>query len=375
MDRLLRENSVLLLDGGLGTTLEDVFHKDISHTPLWSSKLVEEDPQAIVQAHLAFLRAGARVILTSTYQSAFNTFERAGHTQEDAVRIMRESVKLASDARAVFVEEDVAKTEDVQIALSLGPFGATLSPAQEFDGFYPPPYGPKAYSPTGDNRNTFDAESPEAVEASIQALSEFHLERLSVFARDVETWPAIDCVAFETAPLAREVKAIRRAVDQLQHTVQMKPWWISLIFPHGRYPEGQGSPGDQRLEMRDVVEAALGTDEGGVPDGIGINCTETQFLPRLIAELADAVAEKAPTAQKKPWLVVYPNGGDVYDTVTQTWGPSTTGEGRKGDAWARQVGAVVQQIQRQAVWSGLIVGGCCKTGPEEIRALGLELGL
>ncbi len=75
---------MLVLDGGLvcnpvyllcpsllrritkGTTLEDVFHKDIS-TPLWSAKPIEDDPEVIIAAHLAFLRAGADVILTSTY--------------------------------------------------------------------------------------------------------------------------------------------------------------------------------------------------------------------------------------------------------------------------------------------------------------------
>lgn len=48
-----------------GTTLENVFHQDIS-SPLWSAKPIDENPEIITQAHLAFLRAGARVILTST---------------------------------------------------------------------------------------------------------------------------------------------------------------------------------------------------------------------------------------------------------------------------------------------------------------------
>ena len=48
-----------------GTTLEDLFHKDISHA-LWSAKPIDEDPEVIIAAHLAFLRAGANVILTAT---------------------------------------------------------------------------------------------------------------------------------------------------------------------------------------------------------------------------------------------------------------------------------------------------------------------
>lgn len=49
-----------------GTMLEDKYHEDISHNPLWSAKPIAQEPDVIIQAHLEFLRAGARVILTST---------------------------------------------------------------------------------------------------------------------------------------------------------------------------------------------------------------------------------------------------------------------------------------------------------------------
>lgn len=48
-----------------GTTLEDVFHKNIK-TPLWSATLTETDPEAVISAHLAFLEAGSLIIMTST---------------------------------------------------------------------------------------------------------------------------------------------------------------------------------------------------------------------------------------------------------------------------------------------------------------------
>lgn len=57
-----------MLKNGLslqGTTLEDVFLKDIKH-PLWSAKLVDNEEDVIVAAHLAFLQAGSQAILTST---------------------------------------------------------------------------------------------------------------------------------------------------------------------------------------------------------------------------------------------------------------------------------------------------------------------
>jgi hypothetical protein len=80
---------VLILDGGLvciscltgimplrccgsliksqGTTLEDKFHYTISSTPLWSARPIDKEPELIIGAHLAFLRAGARIVSTATY--------------------------------------------------------------------------------------------------------------------------------------------------------------------------------------------------------------------------------------------------------------------------------------------------------------------
>jgi hypothetical protein len=49
--------------------LEDRFKQNIARTPLWSAIPIEENPGLIVDAHLAFLRAGAEIISTSTYVS------------------------------------------------------------------------------------------------------------------------------------------------------------------------------------------------------------------------------------------------------------------------------------------------------------------
>jgi homocysteine S-methyltransferase len=73
---------------------------------------------------------------------------------------MLESVRLADLARTRFIEEQggILTSSDIIIALSLGPYGASLFPAQEFEGFYPPPYGPKAYSASEMNCNSFGNE-------------------------------------------------------------------------------------------------------------------------------------------------------------------------------------------------------------------------
>ncbi|KDN32933.1 hypothetical protein RSAG8_13980, partial [Rhizoctonia solani AG-8 WAC10335] len=171
--RFAREE-IAFLDAGLGTTLEDVLHKNISH-PLWSAHLIDTDPDAIVGAHLAFLRAGSSIILTATYQCAPETFTRAGYTRDQTVAITHKAIALAVRAREEYMNTTPSGTPTPRIALSLGPFGATLSPAAEFSGIYPPPYGPS--QPV-----TFFAgeKAPEDELKAEDTLFEFHLNRISM---------------------------------------------------------------------------------------------------------------------------------------------------------------------------------------------------
>lgn len=275
---------------------------------------------------------------------------------------MRRAVQLVHHARELYRTDNPVAAEDIRIALSLGPFGASLPTAQEFGGFYPPPYGPKAYAPDDHNINAFrsDAESTDSVEA----LKNFHLQRLEVFAGDEETWKKVDFVAFETVPLAREVKAIRQAMRTIHANGALrKPWWISLVFPDGKYPETSTSLPGEHLSVKNVVRAVFDEmDDGDTPDAIGINCTKPQYISTLLDEYAEAVGTL--DSESAPGLVVYPNGGAAYDVETKTWSSAEHGAGR---TWAVQLAEIVGV--RKDKWSGVLVGGCCKTGPEDIRSL------
>lgn len=304
---------------------------------------------------------------SSRYQCSLSTFEKAGYARPDAREIMAKCVQLAAEAKARFRDED----PNIKIALSLGPFGAGLTPAQEFDGYYPPPFGPRAYTPEGGNRNAFgrDAEGRASEEAATAALARWHLERLCMFADDAATWGAVDFIAFETVPLVREVRAIRMAMKALEERgagVGSKPWWISCVFPGGQFPETAGEGDGGKVPVQSVVAAALDlTANLPTPSALGINCTEMDELPRILADMESAVREFRGLEQSAPWLVLYPNGGDVYDSVSQTWVVK-----EKGRVWAEQLGEIVAKIQSDgAVWAGVVAGGCCRTGPDDIGLL------
>ncbi|EJD02563.1 Homocysteine S-methyltransferase [Fomitiporia mediterranea MF3/22] len=368
-------DEILLLDGGFGTTLEDVFQKDIS-SPLWSASLVEKEPDVIIKAHSEFLNAGSDIILTATYQCSFKTFDRAGYSRPDAINLMRKTVQLATQARDLHQQRKQAK-----VVLSLGPFGAALTTAQEFDGIYPPPYGPRAFSANGPNTNAFHTAVSE--EAAILSLRNFHYDRLRVFAmkKDDEVWNLIDGIAFETIPLAREVKAIRLAMARLNARLrewgqEEKPWWISTVWPSGVHPQESGS-GD-RLSGKDVAEALLLPDSTGdlpVPSGVGINCTHIKDLDEVVSKLRRAIDEIKPN--RKPSLVLYPNGGGVYDIVKRTW---TKPEGEEVDteefhiSWAQRLVSIAKREQETGSWGGTVIGGCCKTTPAHINLLAKSLG-
>ncbi len=84
---------VMLLDGGLATELE-ARGQDLSH-PLWSARLLIENPQVIVDAHLAYLRAGAQCIITASYQASHVGFLQLGYTEAQASSALALSVELA----------------------------------------------------------------------------------------------------------------------------------------------------------------------------------------------------------------------------------------------------------------------------------------
>ncbi|KAL9108022.1 MAG: hypothetical protein Q9227_007127 [Pyrenula ochraceoflavens] len=204
-----------LLDGGLGTCLEDLCSINFSEsTPLWSSDLVIRDPKTLEDLQQSFSRAGADILLTATYQASFQGFaktsrsdETAGISREEAAAYMRSAVSIAQRAH-----EKNGKKEG-RIALSLGAYGATMLPSTEYSGEYDPEH------------------------LSRHRLLQFHLERLRVFTENRETWENIDYVAFETLPRSDEIYAVREAmqavyqVDTYHQYLSHKPFWISCVYP------------------------------------------------------------------------------------------------------------------------------------------------
>lgn len=278
---------------------------------------------------------------------------------------MSNAISIAARSRAMFCTENQAiHQNEIRIILSLGTFGSTVSPMQDFNGIFPPPYGPKAYSTTCENTTSF-GDDVAGIERSIEALTDFHAERLLAYSQIPEAWRLVDGIAFETVPVAREITAIRRAVTRVADTLRvkgkhMKPWWLTAVFPDGRCSETR-IPDGEHFSAKEVAEFMVREDTDGdgralaIPSGIGFNCVAVEYLHGLLGQFREACIQVLGAEGRKwPWLVVKPNGGGTEL------------------GWAESVAGCAYEALGRG-WGGLIVGGCCKAGPEEIAQLAKSL--
>lgn len=112
---LLNTQEYIILHGALGTELEFRGH-DVSGK-LWSAKYLLENPQLIRGIHKDYIRAGADLITTSTYQATFPGLAEAGLSEKEAEELIRLTVDLAKEAR----EEVWAELSDQEKLVGLIP--------------------------------------------------------------------------------------------------------------------------------------------------------------------------------------------------------------------------------------------------------------
>src|SRR5512134_2303145 len=84
---------LVILDGGLATELERR-GADL-RDPLWSAKILLEEPELIRAVHLDYFRAGADCAITASYQASVEGFARRGLGEAEALGLIQRSVQLA----------------------------------------------------------------------------------------------------------------------------------------------------------------------------------------------------------------------------------------------------------------------------------------
>lgn len=263
---ILEGGRVAVIDGGLATELEARGH-DLSDR-LWSASLLADEPEAIVAAHLAFFRAGARVAITASYQATFEGFAARGIGRDEAAALLRRSVRLAGEARDAYRAETAPDDAGpLLVAASIGPYGAFLADGSEYRGRY-------------------------GLDGA--ALRAFHRDRLRVL------WDAgPDLMACETIPDLDEARALADLVAETGAA-----GWLSLSCADGARLR-DGSPIEEAAALADATPGFV---------AVGVNCTAPEHVEELVGRIAAVCA--------KP-IVVYPNSGEGWDPVGRRWVPAT----------------------------------------------------
>jgi homocysteine S-methyltransferase len=276
---------------------------------LWSARLLHEAPEAVAAVHRAYLDAGADCITTASYQATLPGFAHAGFTEPQGRELLARSVALAREAREAFWAEPANRAAGRERPLVAASLG---------------PYG--AYLANG-------AEYTGAYDRDERGLADFHRERFLLLAES-----GADLLACETIPSVAEARAWLALLAERPGARA----WLSFSCRDGeRLSDG--------TRFADVVRLARGHPQ---VLAVGVNCTAPLHVESLL-RLAAAETEKP--------LVAYPNSGERYDAAGRAW----SGLSDPAD-WG--------ELARR--WRGAgarLVGGCCRTGPEHVRAVRVAL--
>jgi homocysteine S-methyltransferase len=143
-----------------------------------------------------------------------------------------------------------------------------------------------------------------------------------------------DMLACETIPSSVEARALVHLLEEFPGVSA----WISFTAKDAAHIRN-----GERL-----ADCIAWLDSQPQVAAVGVNCTSPQFISSLIHE--------ARRATKKP-ILTYPNSGETYDAGTRVW---------SGDAYGGSFG---EQAREWYESGARILGGCCRTTPDDIRTI------
>jgi len=197
------------------------------------------------------------------------------------------------------------------VAASVGPYGAVLANGAEYTGDY-------GLGETNVARSF---------------LRDFHGPRAEAL---VAAGP--DLLAIETIPSIVEAEALTEVLDELPDV----PAWVSFSCRDESHLN-DGTP------FEDAVDVVA-----GAPNvvALGVNCTSPKAVPGLVG-IAGRRTDKP--------VVAYPNRGGTWDPARKRW---------IGDDAPGGFGPLALELRAAGA---RLIGGCCGTGPSDIRAVATAL--
>lgn len=301
---------IKVLDGSFSAQLSQHITEEIDHHPLWTSRFLKSNPDAVYQAHLDYLRAGSDIIETGTYQASIPGFAKHLNLNEmESIDLIKQAVALAKQAITAYrlesPEED--KKREILIAGSCGPYGAILHDGSEYTGNY----------------------ANSSITKDI--LKDFHRPKIQALL-DAN----VDLLALETIPCAIEAEAL---IELLQEFPDAKAW-ISFSCRQD---------GKSLADGNDFAETALKCYKAPVI-AIGVNCINPKCVEPLLERINGGKEEE----DRVP-LIAYPNSGEMYD----------------GHVWIED-GVKLSLNSFVHRWLDLgvkLIGSCCRTNSKDIEGI------
>jgi homocysteine S-methyltransferase len=166
-------------------------------------------------------------------------------------------------------------------------------------------------------------------------LRDFHRPRFEVLAGS-----GADLLAFETIPCLREALVLARLLEEFPSMSA----WISFSCQDG----------NRNSEGEDIGACASALQPYSQIAAIGMNCTRPEFVASLLRRMREHTG--------KP-LLAYPNSGESYDATAKVW---------RGNPDQR---AFADQSRSWYDAGARLLGGCCRTTPQDIKAIYAAYGV
>ena len=302
---ILQTETIMVIDGSMSTPLERM-GADLND-PLWTAKVLRDQPELIKKVHRDYLRAGADCGITASYQATIPGLIKNGLTEEEATHVIADSVRVFVEARDEWwKEEGEALCRQYPLCLgSVGPYGAYLADGSEYRGKY---------------------------SVSDEELVDFHRPRMEIL-KDA----GADMLLIETIPSRREALVCADMAEELGID-----YWVSYSCLSGT----SICEGDSIFDC--ISELAKNHPHLKM---VGVNCTHPKFIVSLIGEIKAGLKASGSDLP----IAVYPNSGEEYDPDTKAW--TKAGEGLAFGAYAYEYMKA----------GASAVGGCCTTVASHIR--------
>ena len=317
INKVLGKGKLLILDGAMGTMIQS-YHlteedfrgerfKDIPGQMQGNNDiLVLTRPDVIKDIHRRYLEAGADIVTANTFSSQRISMADY-HCEHLVAELNREAVRIAREAVDEYKKEHASTAEDKYVIATVGPTNKTLS-----------------MSP--------DVSDPSFRAVSYDEMFDAYIEQMQVLF-DCN----VDGILLETIFDTLNCKAGIHAYEVIREETQKDiPLMLSATVSDkaGRLLSGQ------------TLEAFLASVQHAPIMSVGLNCS---FGAEDMISCLRVLSEKAPY-----YITAHPNAGL----------PNTLGG-------YDQTPEMMLSQMRHFVEEGLvnIIGGCCGTTPEHIRAL------